>query len=204
MDPKFQTSFIPKKPVVIGGLSASIPREESVSIFYVISIIVFIVALLASAGLYGYKIIITKQLQEAETNLNSARDAFDPVAVRELIDVSKRTKFASHLLDKHVAVSHVFDVLGTSTISRFRFINLIYKEDETGSSISADVETLNYAMFSQQEKIFSKTNIFSNPAFSDFVVSDTGTIRGKLSMSVNESSLSYKQSLESFVNTLNQ
>ncbi len=204
MDPKFQTSFIPKKPIVIGGLSATLPKDDSVGLFYIVSVILFIVTLFSMAGLYGYKIIVSKQLQQAETELNAAREAFDPNAVQDLISTSRRISFADQLLSKHVATSRILDLLGSLTIKKFKFNTLSYKNDEGGSKVTAEVESLSYSMFGQQALLFQANSNLKDPVFSDFDITDKGTIKARFSSLIDPNLISYKKSLEGFVNQLNQ
>ena len=64
MEPKFQTSFIPKKPIVDDvGVGVGVVRETN--IFSIIAGIFFVLALLTSGGLYVAKIVINKQIAAA-------------------------------------------------------------------------------------------------------------------------------------------
>ena len=60
MDPKFQTSFIPKSPVIAQvKTSPSVPQTD---IFTSISVTLFVVTLLLLGGVYGYKYYLNKQI----------------------------------------------------------------------------------------------------------------------------------------------
>ena len=125
MDPKFQTSFIPKKPVVsIPG--ADIPVTRRINIFSVAAGIIFVITLLVSSGLFVYKDILTKQITEIVNNINTTRATFQPEKIQELIDIHSRIVASKTLLDKHVVVSQLLLLLQTLTVKRMRFTDFTF------------------------------------------------------------------------------
>ena len=66
MDQNFQTSFIPKKPIVEERSSPSRP----IGFLTIISIFVFFTMALSVGGVYFYKSILAKQITELGNNGN--------------------------------------------------------------------------------------------------------------------------------------
>ena len=69
MEQNFQTSFIPKKPMIEERAVASRP----ISLFTVISIFIFFTVIIATGGLYFYNVILTKNIAQMENDLNLAK-----------------------------------------------------------------------------------------------------------------------------------
>jgi hypothetical protein len=64
METKFQTSFIPKRPMVpVGGLNASAPRRTT-SFFMIAAVLLFVVSIGAAGGMYFWK----SYLESAQAN----------------------------------------------------------------------------------------------------------------------------------------
>ena len=193
MEPKFQTSFIPKNPA---GISTPTPtsRYRSVSILPTIGTILFVLSLLISGGFFGYEILLKSQIKEADKALSLTKASFDPSTMDQLIVVSNQIKSAKDLLDKHIAVSNVFTLLQTNTLPEIQFTSFDFSSDAKGNiKISAEGVAASYSVLAEQSNIFSKINYMSNQSFSDF---DKGTYNIKFQTDIKQSILSYKQVLK--------
>ena len=80
MEKDFQTSFIPKKPMIEERAVSSRPIGllSAVSVF-----ILFVVGIL-SGGLYFYNNILKKNVAEMENNLSLAKNRFEPSKIVQL------------------------------------------------------------------------------------------------------------------------
>ena len=72
MEQNFQTSFIPKKPMIEDRVVASRPT----SLLTILSIFVFITVVVASVGLYFYKGVLVKNIAGMNEDLNIAKSLF--------------------------------------------------------------------------------------------------------------------------------
>lgn len=196
MEPKFQTSFIPKNPVGISSAPA-VSKYKSVSILPTIGTIVFVLALLISGGLFGYEILLNSQIAEANKALSLAKAAFDTSTMDQLITASDQIKSARDLLGKHVAVSNVFALLQVNVLPEIQFTSFDFSNDAKGGvKISVAGEAASYSALAQQSSIFSKINTMSNQSFSDFNLTEKGTISMKFQADVTPNLIFYKQSGE--------
>src|SRR3989338_9778962 len=100
MDQDFQTSFIPKKPMIEERASSS-----SVSLFTIVSIFIFASIILASGGLYFYKRILEKNITKMEDDLNLAQARFEPSKILQLQVLDNRLIASNEILSKHIVVS---------------------------------------------------------------------------------------------------
>ena len=196
MEPKFQTSFIPKKPILDAPGTLTSKRESS-NIFSTISTALFVITLLVYGGMFGYKIILQNQINEADKALNDARAALETSKIQELLEANSRISAIKSLLEKHVVVSELLLLLQKMTVKNMRFTDLIYTNKDGIPSISASVESGSYNAIVQQSKIFDGTSFIQGYLFSDFSLSDNGVVKMKFIASLSPDLLSYKKVVES-------
>ena len=78
MDTKFQTSFIPKKPITVQEVGV----RGSLSIFVLISVILFLISAGGAVGVILWKQQLLVEQETLKTNLEERKKQFD----FELID----------------------------------------------------------------------------------------------------------------------
>ena len=196
MDPKFQTSFIPKRSVDSGTISSSfspVSVRQNMDMLTSIAVLVFAVSVLTLGGFFGYKYYLNKQIVQIGTEIDAARAAFQPEKIRELIDANARLISVSLLLDKHVAVSQALSLMQNLIVKKMRFVNLSYSDKgiSPGLLIKGQVESYN-ALASQQE-IFSQNESIKNPKFFNFNLDQNGYIDFEFSGSLNKNSVNYSK-----------
>ncbi len=76
----------------------SIAVTRSTSIFSIIAVILFLLAIATSGGLYLYKNVLNGQISDDDKSLNDARAAFQPEKIQELVDANARIMAAKTLL----------------------------------------------------------------------------------------------------------
>ncbi|KND48091.1 MAG: putative pilN [Parcubacteria bacterium C7867-006] len=195
MEPKFQTSFIPKKPIVSEtGTSVGVVRETN--IFSVVATILFIATILVSGGLFGYKIILHKQITADDQQIDAAKAALQVDKIKELIDANNRIIASKNLLDKHVALSQLLTLMQSLTVRRIRLLDLTYLNKSGIAVLSLNGQAQNYNALAEQSRIFSENEYLSNDKFSEFTLEDNGYIRVKFESTVNTSLTSYKRAIE--------
>ena len=137
METKYQTSFIPQKTSITSGQNES----SSLSLFLVVSIVVFLISL----GLAGYvylekKILVQKITADQgtiETNKNGLIS--DSNTVENLVALNSRINVAKNLLNKHVSISPIFDFLQQTTLKSVRFKNFSFSSTNKDTSGSGGV-----------------------------------------------------------------
>ncbi len=197
MDQNFQTSFIPKKPMIEERVVSSRP----VSLLTIISIFIFFTMLLATGGLYFYKAILEKNITQMKASLVTAKSSFEPEKITQLQILDKRLQASKEILQKHVVVSPVFDVLSKVTIKTIRYTKFSYSltSDNSGKvmiNMSGVASwTLGYKAIALQSDIFAQNkdykDFFIDPVFSNLAPDAKGNILFDLNFSVNANSLNY-------------
>jgi hypothetical protein len=195
MEPKFQTSFIPKSPVSSGGINVKSSLERN-SLVIIIGIVVFFIALGGSIGVFMYKNSLNNQIDQANKDLIAAREAFAPEKIQELMDQNMQRISAKSLLEKHVITSKLLTLLQSLVVKTVRIESLSYTYKDGLPAISMGLEAFSYNALTDQSDIFRNNEYIVNPSFDSFSLTDTGNIKSNFIASVNPTLLSYKEAME--------
>lgn len=198
MDKEFQTSFVPKKPIIEkattthsgGGLSGA---------FNLIALVVFIASILAAGATYFYRGSLVDRVESYKESLERARNAFEPSLITELQVLDKRMRAASEILDNHVVVSPIFELIGKVTLPTVRYSDFSYEfneEDPRLVDVIMTGEAKGYNYIALQADLLKKEKFIKNPIFSDFTLDQGGNVDFALTFSVDKSFVLYEAFLE--------
>ncbi len=197
MDQNFQTSFIPKKPIVPERVVSSRP----VSILLILSLFILFAVLLATGGFYFYKGIITKSIADMENTLTLAKNRFEPSKITELQVLDKRLRASSEILSKHITITPVFNVLEQLTMKTVRYTKFSYSigtDKNTKIDVKMSGVAIGYRSVALQSDLFTTKDIgknFIDPVFSNLTLDNSGNVLFDLEFSVDPSFVNYKQTL---------
>lgn len=197
MEPRFQTSFIPKKPITTTQASKA-SNESSANIFSIVATVLFIFTVLATGGLFYYKYSLNNQTTESLQKIKDAADAFQVGKIQDLIDINSRLKSTNDLLSKHVVVSKLLLLLQKETLKKVRLSDFTYKSGDTGMpAITMKVESQTYNALASQSDAFSQDEYIKNPKFSDFTPIDNGDVIANFNAYIDPTLVSYKKAVDS-------
>ncbi len=198
METKYQTSFIPKKPVTMAGQSQS----SSMSLLLITSIIIFLISLGLAGFVFLQKKILIQKLTTDQTTIETNKNGLtsDSITIESLVELNSRINVAKDLLNKHVAVSPVFNFLQQGTLKSVRFKNFNFssaEKDEAGvervsiqmSGVAKDWETV-----ASQADEFGKAEwkkIISEPKVSNLSLNADGSVSFLFSSYVSPEFLIY-------------
>lgn len=194
MEQNFQTSFIPKKPMLEERAVASRP----IGLLVIVSIFILFAVLLASGGLYFYKGILTKNIAKMENDLNLAKNRFEPSKINQLQVLDKRLEASNTILSKHVAVSPVFQALQTLTMKTVRYTKFSYSlgtEKDPKIMVKMSGQAVGYRSIALQSDLFKKNKYLIDPVFSNLSLDEKGNVLFDLEFSVDPNFIDYKQML---------
>jgi hypothetical protein len=194
MEQNFQTSFIPKKPIIKETEVSSRP----VGLLFIISLFILFAVLLATGGLYFYKGVMEKSITQMETDLNLAKNRFEPSKIAELQVLDKRLTASSEILSKHITITPVFTALEQLTMKTVRFTKFSYdlgKDKNSAVNIQMSGVAIGYRSIALQSDLLTKNKNFIDPVFSNLTLDNTGNVVFDLTFSVDPSFVNYKQSL---------
>ena len=196
MEQNFQTSFIPKKPIIPERITTSQP----IGLFSIISIFVFFTIIIATGALYFYNGVLAKDLTKMENDLSLAQHRFEPSKIVELQVLDKRLKASSEILSKHIALSPVFKALGDVTMKSIGYNKFSYSFDSASKSPKIIVKmsgiAVGYRSVALQSDLFAKNKYFIDPVFSNLSLDDKGNVAFDLDFSVDPNFVDYKKTLE--------
>ncbi len=180
MEQNFQTSFIPKKPMIPETVASSRP----ISIFLIISLFILFTVLIATGGLYFYKISATKNIATSK--------------ITELQVLDKRLRASSEILANHIAVTPIFTALEVLTMKSVRYTKFTYEKGiDKNSPIKVSISgiAIGYRAVALQSDLFSQNKNLIDPVFSNLTLDNSGNVLFDLQFSVDPSLLNYKQNL---------
>lgn len=196
MEPKFQSSFIPKRPVVDSPRMLG-PVKKNRNIFSVLASLMFLVAMFAVGGVFVYGKMVDRNIKDADAQLAEVRSAFEADRVQELFDASARLSSVKNLLENHYVVSEVLVMLQNLTLKTMRFDNLNYKNNGQKSTINLDAEAQSYNSIANQKEGFMGSGVLSESNFSDYMLTDRGLVKAKFFAVVSPRLVSYKEFINS-------
>lgn len=215
MEQNFQTSFIPKKPVVVQHAAPT----RSVSIFTVLAFFVLLTVLLVTGGLYLYKASLATNLKKMQSDLNLARSRFEPSKIAELQLLDRRLRASTEILSHHIAITPVFSALEAITMKTVRYTKFSYAfedkkdtrslgaagatgvEAATGGKVIIKMsgQAVGYRSVALQSDLFStkeEGKNFIDPVFSNLSLDDKGNVLFDLEFAVDPAFVDYKQMLK--------
>ncbi|MBI2673952.1 MAG: hypothetical protein HYX23_01575 [Candidatus Zambryskibacteria bacterium] len=197
MEPKFQSSFIPKGPVVSTMPGTPMRRRsQGKSLFYFLSIIIFSASVLSALGVFGYKFYLKYRIEQMGVDLENARMTLQPEAISELTRLDNRLLSSQKLIAQHQILSPLFKFLEASTPKTVRFNEFNYAKTSQGLELSAIGEARGYAALALQSDIFSKSQYFKNSIFSHLTLNDNGDVSFSLKTMVDPTLVSYQREVE--------
>ncbi|MBI3305658.1 hypothetical protein HYZ82_00815 [Candidatus Nomurabacteria bacterium] len=195
MEQNFQTSFIPKKPVI----EQRVTPVRSVSALTIISLFILFAVLLGTGGLYFYKVSLEKSIVQMENDLNLARDRFEPSKITELQTLDKRLRDSTEILSKHTAATPIFQALSDITMQTVRYTKFAYETAEgksgEGSKVGIKMSgiAVGYRSVALQSDLFAKNKNFISPIFSNLTLDPSGNVQFDLEFSVDPAFVNYKK-----------
>jgi hypothetical protein len=181
----FQTSFIPKKPLSEERVTA--PRHTSIFSFF--ATLIFFGALGSAAAMYFYEASLTKSIASMSSQIDIARNSFEPSLITELRALDRRITDANELLNNHIVVSPIFAALELNTLKSVQFTKFSYV---TPRDLAAPVlvkmsgRARDYASIALQSDQLAKNKNVHNPIFSNLVLDTTnGAVTFDLSFTVD-------------------
>ena len=191
MDKEFKTTFIPKKELVNVKRVESKSARSRRSFLAVLALLLFVTAVVSTAGVFLYKIQLSAVVNSRIDSINRAEKAFEPSVILNLKKLDIRLRAGTDLLDQHVAISDFLVSLGESTLPEVSFNDFNFQYSEDGSEVTMNGEAQGYLQIAQQSDIFEVNNYILNPIFSDFTQTSTGRVTFSLQYTLNPELISY-------------
>jgi hypothetical protein len=196
MDKEFKTTFIPKRNLANVKQPESNASKNRRSIIGILALLLFITAIVSTAGVFLYKVQLAAVLNSRIESINRAEKAFEPSVILDLKKLDIRLRAGTVLLDQHVAISDFLISLGESTLPEVSFSDFSFDYSEEGSSVNINGEAQGYLQIAQQSDIFEDNEYIQNPIFSDFSLTDTGRVTFGLEFTINPELIAFGRTVQ--------
>ncbi|MDD4989012.1 MAG: hypothetical protein PHV42_01110 [Candidatus Pacebacteria bacterium] len=193
MDPKLQTSFIPKKALTDGAVVSS-----GINLVSLIISVIFILTLATSGGLYLYSGVLDGQIVKETKTLKDNEDALESQTLEQYIRLDNRIEAAKQILHNHIAVTPIFDTLQKTVLRSIQFSELTLTFGGPDKvQLSMKGQTLNYGSIAYQSDVISKdeSGLIKNPIFSDLNLDSSGNVTFSFTSTLDPSLILYERNL---------
>lgn len=182
MDPQVGASFIPKKPLV----GESRRRSGMFGLVMFVSIMVFIISLVAAGATVLYVQYLKGALVSKSESLTRSQEAIGPAAIQDLIRLDDRINQSKALLSKHVAISAIFDFLSAQTLEKVQFTDFEYAAGEKGvATIRLSGVADSFSTIALQSDQFGASKTLKDVIFSNIVIAESGSVSFSVSAGVD-------------------
>ncbi len=194
MENKFQTSFIPQKPLT--QTFSQPPRTTN--FFTLVSTIIFITVLALCGGVFGYQKYLQNQNAGFADQLRKITAEFQPSFLAEMTRLDNRLVSTKTLLSNHLAVSTFFDFLSKNTLKNVRFSSFSYVSDGTKITVSMKGQANGFAAVALQSMAFGTADnlkVLRNPTIGDLNLDASGNVSFGFATYIQPNSMLYRSAL---------
>ena len=191
MEPKFQSSFIPKGPLATSGTATKVSRQSDKSLLATLAVFIFVLSVLLSLGGFGYEWYLKKSLVEMSGSLKEAEASLDPDTINEISNLDQRIISTKNIIDNHKIISPFFSYLEASTVSLVRFTEFRYESINSELSLSVRGESKGYSALALQSQIFNTSKYIKDVIFGDLSLNEKGDVNFSFKAKLDPSIISY-------------
>ena len=149
---------------------------------FLIGLVIFAIAIIAAGGIYFYKADRYETLVEKQELLKETNDqleASDVIqSIEDLRTLRDQIDQVSLILDRHVAISSLFNFLETTTLSSISFGSFSLEAVKDGAvSVTMVGQADSYTSLANQSKIYTtKDDVLLEYRLGGFKLTERGTI----------------------------
>ena len=205
METKFQTSFIPKKPLVT-DTSVHSSHAGGTSVLMVIAVLLFIASLAGATFTFVWKNVLIKSQENYKIQLADSEKRFNTSLIEDLKRANTKIDLGKQLINNHLAVSEIFSIISKLTIAGVRFSSFDFSsptKDSDGIKVSMKGTGNSFSAIAFQSDVFGQSQkygsskVLKNPALSDLSLDQNGNVGFTFTTTINPADLSYSKILTS-------
>ena len=161
MEQKYQTSFIPKKPVSMGQPA----RSGGMSLLLLVSLVIFFISLGFAGYVFLEKNLLIQKISADESSIETNKSGLvsDSNTIEDLVQLNSRINVAKTLISKHIAISPIFNFLQQTTLKSVRFKNFSFTSSGKDSSGATQVLVQMSGQAADWETVASQADEFGLP-----------------------------------------
>jgi len=194
MDPKFQSSFIPKKQLHTG--KGEKLKKRSWTLASVLIIVIFVATLVGVVGAFVYMKVLEGDIATLEQELTDRNKSLNEVAIDELYREDQRIRVAKDIIREHLAPTAIFDLLSDITVTSVRFTDFEY-ETLPGESaqISMSAQAWGYSSVAVLSQVLDKHSLIEDSSVGGLVLNEDGTVGFKVEMTLSPEVTTFEETL---------
>lgn len=195
MEPKFQSSFIPRGPI---ATSSTVARTQAApkSLLGFLATLIFSLAVAASLGVFGYNKYLSYQIGKMGSDLEAARAAMDTESIYELVRLDSRIDSTETLLSRHTMLTPLLELIEDRTVSSVRFTSFQLAPSDNGISLSMNGRAPTYSSLALQAEAFKGSTSLKDPAFTNLTLDEVGNVTFTLTALIDPNLISYQRNLQ--------
>ncbi|MGM0629410.1 MAG: hypothetical protein ACQESA_03205 [Patescibacteria group bacterium] len=188
-----QPSFIPKSQ------GPTERRKYAYNLFAVTGISIFVITLLCSGVLFGYKYYLEVKLAELEENFKHPDEVFDPDLKEKISVADSSIKVSEKLLNLKTAPTFVFETLEELTSEDIYFNEFLYKShlstegDLSYVTLKTTAPSFNAAAF--QSDVFKDSDKVQSVKVKNIHLNEEGKVVLDFVLGFSEEQLLYKENI---------
>jgi hypothetical protein len=190
MPERVTTSFIPKASLEVERTREA--KTRPVALVNIVAIILLALAVVASIGVFLFEQYTIQSIASKQQSLERSRAAFEPATIKELSRLDSRIDSGMTLLGTHPALSLLFNDLEARTLASVRFSD--FKYEIAGPSrvvLTMKGQAASFNAVALQSDAFSKSDIITEPIFSNVNINSSGSIDFDFSGIIDSSRMKY-------------
>jgi len=188
-----ETSFIPQKTY-----KKTIAKKRNYGgLLMGIVGFIFIVTILVAGTLFLYNRYLSKEIETMSQSLEREKGSLEKEVIKKLSLIDKRIEASKLILNNHVSLVPLFDLLEQNTLQKVAFQELSLTPGEDGWwNLSLKGKTNSYASVALQSDIFGKNKNMKNLVFSNLGIGNDGGVVFDVSAVIDPRLFSFRNSLE--------
>jgi len=183
---EIQASFIPKKDIKKRRRSGG---GFSVNIFLLIAVVIFLTAIFASLGVYLLEQKLIADKNQALETLEKNEENYGLKAIENFILASNRLQAVDVILNDHVNVKKVFELLEQDTLTQVIISNFSFSTTNGNIDISARGSAPSYEHVAVQAKKYGENTDIKDLILSDVDQNREGGVSFNIAFSLDKSFL---------------
>lgn len=191
MENSFQTSFIPKKPIIENG--AGVSHKSTTSVSMVVSILILVIVCGLAGGLFFYRNYLEQNKKDLSSKLLKIKDSFDKDTIALLESYDKQSTVAKEVLGNHKVLSPLFEAINDYTLTSIQYTKFSYSMVNTVFTVKMSGVARDYKSIASQADVFSsnKPEIFKELVFSNLTKDKNNFVTFDVEFMVDPALLSY-------------
>ncbi len=182
METKFQTSFIPRKPLVPNSSSATPPQssDHASGLLVFIGMICFGLSVASGIVVFGWEKVEKSNIEKNKTQLEVNKKQFGS-DIEFLKKFNTKINLTKKLVENHTAVAQVFSIVDSLAVDNVRFTYFDYSlpldPAKDKISIKLNGEALSFPALAYQSDVLAETDKITGGTVFDLTLAEKGLVK---------------------------